>query len=215
MKNFFNKELLYRITSVFIFIPIAILPLLYSNYISIFIYLMIASIILLEIIEMKERVKNIYNFNLYIIVSQISFFFFLLLLVTEKMTTFELLIVIVTIWGFDTFSYLGGKIVGGPKLIPNISKGKTISGLVSGIFMTIFFTELMFIFIGINHKLTIAITLIIIILSFTGDMTVSFLKRKAAIKDAGNIMPGHGGLLDRFDSFILVFFFIGIFNIFI
>ena len=55
----------------------------------------------------------------------------------------------------------------------------------------------------------------IIILSFTGDTTVSLLKRAASLKDTGKIMPGHGGLLDRFDSFIVVFIFFGLANLFI
>jgi len=62
-------------------------------------------------------------------------------------------------------------------------------------------------------NLPIIFTILIVILSFIGDTSVSLLKRYASIKDSGIIMPGHGGLLDRFDSFIMVFFIYGISNL--
>ena len=65
----------------------------------------------------------------------------------------------------------------------------------------------------IKYELSIYFIALIIVLSFFGDTLVSILKRYASIKDTGNIMPGHGGLLDRFDSFIAVFFVIGTLNL--
>ena len=137
------------------------------------------------------------------------------LLVTEKMQTIELMIVILIIWQFDTFSFLGGKTIGGYKLMPNISAGKTVSGLICGIILTILFTELILNSFFFYYNKTIIFTLIIVFLSFVGDTIVSLLKRYAEIKDSGNIMPGHGGLLDRFDSFIFVFVIIGLSNLII
>ena len=76
MENIFNKELLYRIISVLIFIPIVILPLFYSNYLTLIIYLLITSIILLEIHLMKKKFKNELNFNIYTILYTTSYIFF-------------------------------------------------------------------------------------------------------------------------------------------
>ena len=94
--------------------------------------------------------------------------------------------------------------------MPKISSGKTVSGFVTGVFVTVFLIELMIYYLGIEYKFSIYYTLFIIVLSFVGDTVVSMLKRYASIKDSGKIMPGHGGLLDRFDSFIIVFLIFGI-----
>ena len=210
MKKILNKELFTRIISVLVFIPLVILPIIYSKYISLAIFLIFISIITFEINEMKSN-KRVY-FNFYLFISILSFFLFLLLLVTEKIHALELLIVILIIWQFDTFSFLGGKAIGGYKLMPNISAGKTVSGLICGIMFTILFTELILNSFFSHYNKSIVFTLIIIFLSFVGDTIVSLLKRYSGIKDSGTIMPGHGGLLDRFDSFILVFFIIGLSN---
>ncbi len=210
MNNFLTKELLYRIGSIFVFVPLVILPIIYNNYFSVIIFLFITSIICLEINQMKNNISFYLVFNLYMVIAVLSFFSFLFLLITEKASLFFLLTTIATIWLFDTFSYIGGKIIGGAKLMPKISSGKTISGFITGVFVTVFLVELTIYFLEIKYEFSVYITLLIITLSFSGDTVVSMLKRYASIKDSGNIMPGHGGLLDRFDSFIAVFLIFGI-----
>ena len=215
MRNFFNKELLIRLISVLLFVPIVVIPLFYSNYLSVIIYILFSAIIVLEINRIKLKVNNIYIYNLYTFMTIISFFMFLILLITEKVSDEMLLGIIIIIWLFDTFSYIGGKVIGGIKLIPKISPGKTYSGFITGFLMTIILIELLLMISENNYKLSIIYTFFIIIFSFIGDVFVSLLKRYANIKDTGNIMPGHGGLLDRFDSFISVFFMVGILNLII
>ena len=94
--------------------------------------------------------------------------------------------------------------------MPKISSGKTLSGLITGVFVTLLLIQLLFYYLEIEYIFSIYYTLYIITLSFVGDTVVSMLKRYASIKDSGRIMPGHGGLLDRFDSFIIVFLILGI-----
>ena len=94
--------------------------------------------------------------------------------------------------------------------MPKISSGKTVSGFLTGVFVTIILVELIIYYLGIKYINSTYFTLLIIALSFAGDTIVSMLKRYASIKDSGKIMPGHGGLLDRFDSFIIVFLIFGI-----
>ncbi len=213
MSDFFTKELLYRLGSVIVFVPLVILPLIYNNYFSVIVFLFITSIICIEINQMKNKNRSYLLFNLYLTFTVLSFFLFLFLLITEIVSLLYILATIATIWLFDTFSYIGGKIIGGAKLMPKISSGKTLSGFITGVFVTVLIIQLLFYYLDIENKFTIYYTLFIIALSFVGDTVVSMLKRYASIKDSGKIMPGHGGLLDRFDSFIIVFLIFGISNL--
>ena len=213
MSRLFNKELLYRALSLLVFIPIVILPIFLSNYIATVVYLLFVSLIMIEINLMKLRVSTIFYFNIYQVIVFLSFFLFILMLITKWISVYELFFIIIVIWLFDTFSYLGGKIIGGVKLMPKISSGKTVSGLIAGLLMTLIVSKLILNFFKNDFELSYFYIFTVMILSFIGDTLVSLLKRTAALKDTGNLMPGHGGILDRFDSFIMVFFIIGIFNL--
>ena len=94
--------------------------------------------------------------------------------------------------------------------MPKISPGKTVSGFITGVFVSVLLIQLSIYYLGTEYKFSIYFMFLIIALSFVGDTVVSMLKRYASIKDTGKIMPGHGGLLDRFDSFIIVFLIFGI-----
>lgn len=212
LRNLFNFELLQRISSLIIFIPIMILPLLYSNYILVLIYLLFNSIILNEIQLMTTNNENKKINNISRLFITYVLFVFIILKITETLSVDIILEIIITIWLFDTFSYIGGRIFGGQKLMPSISSGKTISGLMSGVFLTFLIMQT-YQLVSNDLSYTNSIFLLLIIfLSFTGDLLASLLKRASFIKDSGSILPGHGGLLDRLDSFIGVFFVIGTIN---
>ena len=104
----------------------------------------------------------------------------------------------------DIGGYIVGKIVGGKKL-SKISPNKTISGtfgsFLFSIFPLIFFLNMDYLNFTINFS-NILYCLMISLISQLGDLSVSFLKRKAKIKDTGKILPGHGGILDRLDGII-------------
>ncbi len=117
----------------------------------------------------------------------------------------------------DTFAFLMGGLLGGKKLAPKISPKKTISGAVGGFaWCVIISVAMFFIFNAIPAMSTlladagIAVWKVAIIAGVgsivgqCGDLFESYIKRQANVKDSGKIMPGHGGLLDRFDSHILV-----------
>ena len=95
--------------------------------------------------------------------------------------------------------------------MPNISKGKTFNGLYSGIIATLVLTCLYYLIFYNDISFVALLVIPIIFISFLGDLIVSLLKRSINIKDSGNIMPGHGGIIDRMDSFVFVFFFFGIY----
>lgn len=105
----------------------------------------------------------------------------------------------------DTFAHLGGTLVGKHKLAPKISPNKTWEGsIIGGIFGTL--CSATFYYIGINSNVSVLLLLIVTLflscLGQLGDLFFSAIKRNHDIKDFSNIMPGHGGVLDRLDSII-------------
>ena len=115
----------------------------------------------------------------------------------------------------DTFGYFGGRLIGGPKFLVSVSPSKTWAGIVSGwlgaLICTHFFIELSF-FAEFSYNLQ-TLFLFAILLSFcsqVGDLFESFIKRKCKVKDSSNIIPGHGGFMDRFDGIIVATLICGI-----
>lgn len=106
-------------------------------------------------------------------------------------------------FGTDTFAYISGNLFGKKKLCPEISPNKTIGGFIGGIIGSILLSIIFSIYFNLGPIWKIVILAIICsILSQLGDLVASKIKRSTGIKDYGNIMPGHGGVLDRFDSII-------------
>jgi phosphatidate cytidylyltransferase len=124
-----------------------------------------------------------------------------------------LISIIVLIWTNDTFAYLVGKNFGKNKLFPSVSPKKTIEGFMGGVVFTCIASVLLSIFYIESTILYIWIIIAIIVSFFStlGDLIQSKFKRVAGVKDSGNIMPGHGGILDRLDSIIFVVPFINLF----
>ncbi len=112
---------------------------------------------------------------------------------------------VLLIWSNDTFAYLGGSFFGKTKLIERVSPGKTIEGTLIGILLTFLLSYTLPLFIQTSPPISWQILGVLVpILATIGDLMESLLKRNAGIKDSGNLLPGHGGVLDRFDSLILV-----------
>ena len=119
-------------------------------------------------------------------------------------------LIFISSWGCDTFAYLTGLIFGKHKLTEQVSPHKTIEGSIGGILGSILL-GVVYVFV-LNNFVKIDITMSLIrvsiacalsaIFSQIGDLTASAIKREYSIKDYGNLIPGHGGVLDRFDSVI-------------
>jgi len=120
--------------------------------------------------------------------------------------TFYLLILS---WGTDTFAFLIGRFFGKHKLVPKISPNKTVEGAIGGLICSSLLS-LLYVIYAINYinipmpnmPVVFAISCFGSLFSQLGDLSASLIKRKCGIKDFGNIIPGHGGILDRFDSLI-------------
>ena len=109
----------------------------------------------------------------------------------------------------DVAAFTWGKLIGGPKLLPNTSPGKTISGAVGALLTTTLVVALVgsLVFRGTPMDRTWLLVLLGILVSVggqLGDLTLSSIKRDLGIKDMGTVIPGHGGVLDRFNSMLLV-----------
>lgn len=127
-------------------------------------------------------------------------------------------LVFIVAFGTDTFAYIFGNLFGKNKLAPKLSPNKTREGSIGGILGSLILTTGYSIYIGIDISFSlVAMSIIVSICSQLGDLTASKIKRWTKIKDYGCIMPGHGGMLDRFDSIIftapLVYYYVEYFLI--
>ena len=117
-------------------------------------------------------------------------------------TVFWLLAVV---WAIDTAAYIAGKTIGGPKLAPRISPKKTWAGLIGGVAAAIVVGLVTALIVGSDKIWQIALLSgALAIVEQIGDMAESFAKRRFGVKDSGNLIPGHGGLLDRLDGMLAV-----------
>ena len=102
---------------------------------------------------------------------------------------------------FDGFSQIFGQLLGRTPLSPRISPSKTVEGAIGGAVVTISSAAFLQDMIALAWPLSAIAALAIIPASLAGDLAASWVKRRAGAKDYGNLLPGHGGILDRFDSF--------------
>jgi phosphatidate cytidylyltransferase len=107
------------------------------------------------------------------------------------------------VWMTDIGAYFAGRTIGGPKLAPALSPNKTWAGLIGGMALASLFAALMHWQYGLALRLTLA-TPVLAVAAQGGDLFESWLKRRAGVKDSGNILPGHGGVLDRLDGLVPV-----------
>ena len=115
-----------------------------------------------------------------------------------------ILLILVLTWTFDTFAYLFGVTFGKHKIIPSISPKKSWEGFAGGFIFTIITAYIISEYLSTLNLEIIIITSILLPFTATlGDFIASFYKRQAGVKDSGNLIPGHGGILDRMDAFMI------------
>tara|TARA_Y200000002_G_scaffold224874_1_gene185670 strand:- start:116 stop:775 length:660 start_codon:yes stop_codon:yes gene_type:complete len=168
-----------------------------------------------SLIEFNNLFKNIFNkkkklhfFSFFACVIYLTLFSLLiwnfLIPYSNKGTTTLIFLILICI-STDIGGFIFGKLVGGKKLT-QISPNKTYSGVFGSFFLSIITGHLYYILFKKNLLLEINYIILIIIISLIsqfGDLIISFLKRKANIKDSGSILPGHGGILDRIDGVLI------------
>lgn len=125
---------------------------------------------------------------------------------------------LLAVWVFDSAAYVIGIIFGRHKLWPIISPKKSWEGLIGGLFFCVLTTGIAGFFLGLPLGHCLVLGLFLGLLAQAGDLVESHWKRWSGVKNSGNILPGHGGLLDRLDSFIIAapffYYYLEIFGLF-
>lgn len=132
-----------------------------------------------------------------------------LLFSAKGMAHFYFVLIFLFSWGADTAAYFGGTFFGKHKLAPVVSPKKTYEGSFCGILGSVLLTVIVgFIYsansVKIDWVFVLVAAVVFAVIGMVGDLFTSQIKRDRGIKDYGNIMPGHGGVLDRFDSVLLI-----------
>ena len=155
-----------------------------------------------------SKISEIFTAITYIVVSFSSLS--LTRYLDRSIGLFVIILVFVASWMCDVGAYLVGSFMGKHKLIPEISPKKTVEGAIGGIiiatssFLLYGFIIDSFFGVGVNYIRLAVFGFLLSIVSQLGDLVASLIKREYGVKDYGRIFPGHGGVMDRFDSILAV-----------
>jgi len=203
-----KKNLLKRIITSFVLISI-LFSMFISSMMMISIIIIISALSFYEFNRLFVRIlDNIFLkilSNGLILIYLFSFVFIILWIESVKFQNpdyklFLFYSIIVSILS-DLGGYIVGNIFKGKKLT-RISPNKTISGAIGALIFSILIIPIFYKYLNLDVNLLLWVTIIISIISQLGDLFISFLKRLAKLKDTGNILPGHGGVLDRVDGIL-------------
>ena len=191
-----------RIISSLIMIPIALFAIFSSQKLFIFLVIVVAVLMAFEWAEMSRKMpdKNKWRW--------IGFFYIAIPLycaVSIRILDNEILFwMFAIIWATDIFAFFAGKSLGGAKIAPAISPNKTWSGLIGGVLASMGIGIISAMIFPGSIIFFLIISVLISIVEQISDLVESKFKRIFGVKDSGDIIPGHGGVLDRLDGMILV-----------
>ncbi len=191
-----------RVISSLILIPIALYAIFSSKNLFIFLSIAIAMIMTAEWLDMikKERDQNKWRaIGLFYIL--IPIFSVIKIRLHDPSILFWMFSII---WAIDIFAFFAGKKLGGPKIAPSISPNKTWSGLAGGVAASIVIGLMSSMMFSGGIIFFVFVSIVLSLLEQLSDLLESKFKRIFGVKDSGNIIPGHGGVLDRMDGMMLV-----------
>jgi phosphatidate cytidylyltransferase len=203
------KYIVYFSLSIFIFASI-----LGNKNLFLGVFMLISSAGLLELLYLSKQPSNKVFPDRFILVSLALFFILTIfssvfVLLPKEIIAFTYATVLI----FDGSSQIAGQIFGKRKVLPVLSPNKTWEGMIGGIISATISTAFLHNFVGISILQSIVFALGICIAAFMGDVAASVYKRAFSAKDFGKILPGQGGVLDRYDSFIVAGALVGILGI--
>lgn len=197
----FGRELLIRTASAVVLAPVA----LWCVYAGSWPYLLLISAVLFAGLYEWLRLTKISVLGVigiaYLATNLVAFLTLRSMPEIGRDLTFYVLL---SVWAVDIGAYFAGRLIGGPKLAPRFSPSKTWAGLFGGMIASALIGYAWAFFSGARYPETCLILgLVIGIAAQIGDILESALKRKYGVKDSGNLIPGHGGVLDRVDGLLL------------
>jgi len=210
-----KSNIYLRILSGLVLVPLFVVSILWLKPLFYVLILLVGIGMLSEWYDMTRSSIPYLLIGLIIIPIPIS----LLLLSVKPTNSWLIMLYFCIIWSVDTFAMIGGKTFKGAKLAPKISPKKTWSGLIIGVISAGLVAVLVSLipnfyieqYYSLNRIHLFLVSCGLALIAQLSDLFISYFKRKFHIKDSGHIIPGHGGVLDRFDSIILtspVLFFI-------
>lgn len=150
-------------------------------------------------LEIKSnQSRKVLYFNILVVFLIMAWLFYSFSLLERPVLT----ITFFTVSAFDAFSQTIGQLLGKSKIVPQISPNKTVGGFVGGILLAVLTAILVGNIVGIGTRMSLFLGICISFSAFIGDLAASAVKRRYQVKDFSQLIPGHGGYLDRFDSFI-------------
>ena len=201
-----KNELTKRIVSSLVLIPIVFVSIVKGSILFNFFITICFAITTYEWFQMsKKNIQKIFGF-LFILISFYSIF---KIRNDFNQDYFYVLLIAIICISTDTGGYIFGKLIKGPKLT-KLSPNKTYAGVIGSFLLAIFITILFFkLTLKIhNFRFTLEMSIFVLavsLISQIGDLVISYFKRLSKIKDTGNIIPGHGGILDRIDGMIFAY----------
>jgi phosphatidate cytidylyltransferase len=175
----------------------------FFNFNQYFLYSFLLSIAIINLFLIKEKLTQQISIITLGLILGLYIFPYLYYVSDQKGGIKALIFLVVVTELNDVFQYFMGKIFGKNKVMPKISPNKTWEGLIGGVFITILLSNILGYFLLPSSIISnTALGFILGVFGFFGDVFMSFIKRKTNVKDTGELLPGHGGLLDRMDSLI-------------
>ena len=200
------NETLKRALSGFVYVLIMWFGTSYSKLSFQILFLVLGLVSIYEMWKLRKGKSKVYAF-IYVLLPFFLIHFFGKIESDNINSVFDpslILLMFILTWTFDTFAYLFGVRFGKTRIMPSVSPKKSWEGFAGGFVFTVlasFITTNYF--LELDNSIALGMSLFLPFTATLGDFTESYFKRKAGVKDSGNFIPGHGGMLDRMDAFMI------------
>ena len=200
------NETLKRALSGFVYVLIMWFGTSFSELSFQILFLVLGLVSIYEMWKLRKGKSKVYAF-VYVLLPFFLIHFFGKIEILNFNSVFDpsvILFMFILTWTFDTFAYLFGVRFGKTKIMPSVSPKKSWEGFAGGFVFTVLASLITtHYFLEVDNSIALAMSLFLPFTATLGDFTESYFKRKAGVKDSGNFIPGHGGMLDRMDAFMI------------